>query len=203
MGPKEFSITRTHATWKPRVDAADLPFFRCNTCGTIMMGVAGSVPSTFSEPGRAPVAEPAYLSVSAPSCCGHEMEPLPMVAWKDVPESIELDYQFVGGFNNNCLKIKWSIDAPDTCVEWACIKTFTGMQLKYALPKKRSPLLFAFADEDAFCYCDKNPCIECKFRCKAGMVAYVGVSGVGVVRMPLERMATPIPSSSDPLTNRP
>lgn len=199
MDAKEFSITRTHATWKPRVTDNDLPFFRCSTCGTIVIGIAGERPSAFSGTGRSLVAEPAYLGASTPSCCGHPMEHLPLIAWEDVPDDIELDYRFEGGFNNNCLKIKWFITAPDAAVEWACIKTFTGMQTKYALPGKRSPLVFAFADEDAFCYCDKNPCIECKFRCKAGMVAYVSVTGLGVVRMPLERMATPIPASSAPL----
>lgn len=196
MNTTEYSITRTKATWKPRITDADIPFFKCDTCGCIFAGVSSNEQSVFSGTGRSLVAEPSYLHVSAPVCCGQQMSRVGFLEKDDLPESISLDYRFEGGFNNNCLKISWSVTDTDYAVEWVCVKTFTGMQTKYVLPKKRSPLIFAFADEDAFCYCDKNPCVECKFRCKAGMVAYVSVEGAGVVRMPLDRMVTPHPISS-------
>ena len=51
--------------------------------------------------------------------------------------------------------------------------------------------MFGFADEDAFAYCDKNPCVECTFRCKRGMEIYAYVENLGLVVMPLDRMIPP------------
>ena len=55
------------------------------------------------------------------------------------------------------------------------------------MPKKRSPLVFALADEDAYAYCDEDPCLECIFMCKRGFVFLAYVEGFGLVRLPLER----------------
>ena len=46
---------------------------------------------------------------------------------------------------------------------WFGLKTFTGMQHKYVTPKKWPPVVFALADEDAFAYCDKNPCVPVSY----------------------------------------
>ena len=51
--------------------------------------------------------------------------------------------------------------------------------------------MFGCADEDAFAYCDKNPCVECTFRCKRGMEIYAYVENLGLVVMPLDRMVPP------------
>ncbi len=190
----EFSVTRTHATWKPRITEEDVPLFVCSECGSIYAGITGPQSATYSGSGRSLVAEPPFLGMAAPSCCGKSMEEVAYIDSDDLPKGVEIDYRFEGGFNNNCLKVFWDIDDDERSLEWVLLKTFTGTQLKYALPGKRSPLLFAFADEDAFCYCDKNPCVECTFRCKKGMVAYAAIRNLGVVRMPLERMETPQPA---------
>lgn len=57
--------------------------------------------------------------------------------------------------------------------------------------KKWPPIVFALADEDAFAYCDKNPCVECTFRCKRGMEIYAYVDNIGLVILPLDRMEAP------------
>ena len=44
------------------------------------------------------------------------------------------------------------------------------------------------ADEDAFAYCDKDPCVECTFRCKRGMEIYAYVENIGLIVLPLDRM---------------
>lgn len=106
---------------------------------------------------------------------------------EDVPEGVFLDYSIVGGYNNNAVEFSWRIDDPAYSLQWAALKTFTGMQLKYVTPKKRSPLIFALADEDAYVYCDESPCLECIFMCKRGFVLYARINGLGIVKIPLTR----------------
>lgn len=189
-----FSVTRSHATTKPRVSCEDLPFYHPHL-GSVALGLAGSGPSRLGGEIRTPTAEPAYLDFFSENEEEKESA-VSFVALEDLPECVSVDYKFVGSFNNNALKVSWDIRSDEYAIDWVAVKTFTGIQVKYVIPKKHSPLVFAFADEDAFAYCDKDPCIECKFRCKAGMVAYIAVRNLGIVRMPLERMATPIPTSS-------
>ena len=191
MVKQEFSATRTHATWKPRVTEADIPLFHCPECGHVYQGITDGSPLTFSGTGRSLVAELPFQNVAAPLCprCGKPLESIPFIEHDNLPDGIELDFQFRGGFNNNCVKIKWDIrDTARYQLQWVLIKTFTGSQLKYVHEKKYSPLTFAFADEDAYCYCDSDPCEECMFRCKFGMCAYCFIMGLGLVHMPFDRM---------------
>lgn len=110
-----------------------------------------------------------------------------LLGLEDVPEGVFLDYSIVGGYNNNAVELSWRIDDPAYSLQWAALKTFTGMQLKYVTPKKRSPLIFALADEDAYVYCDESPCLECVFMCKRGFVLYARINGLGIVKIPLTR----------------
>lgn len=110
-----------------------------------------------------------------------------LLGLEDLPEGVFLDYSIVGGYNNNAVELSWRIDDPAYSLQWAALKTFTGMQLKYVTPKKRSPLIFALADEDAYVYCDESPCLECIFMCKRGFVLYARISGLGIVKIPLTR----------------
>lgn len=183
----EFSLTRTRATWKPRVTEADLPFFQ-DDAGNTLLGVAGTTEAFTSGTGRSLVHELPYSTLETGD--GALPSAAPLLSRADLPEGVRLDYQINGGFNNNVVKVIWDVDRGVECrVEWAALKTFTGFQLKYATPKKRSPLVFALADEDAFQYCNKAPCEECTFKCKLGFVAYVKIAGLGIVRMPLERVS--------------
>jgi hypothetical protein len=72
--------------------------------------------------------------------------------------------------------------------EWIYLKTFTGGYLKYVMEGKHSPMVFALADTDAFCYCDEDPCLECVFRCKRGFIIYVYDRQTGLVAVPLDKM---------------
>ena len=152
---RTYSVTRTKATWKPRVIDVDPPVFRCPVCGAVLLGVAGRKAAAFSGTGRTLVGEPPYAHLdAAPSCCGRAMEQLEATAAAELPPGIVLDYAIVGGYNNNAVKLVWDIDRPGCSLAWAALKTFTGVQLSYVMPKKRSPLVFALADEDAYAYCD-------------------------------------------------
>ena len=192
---QSYSVTRAKTTWKPRVIEEDLPLFFCRHCNTVFAGIASSDSATYIGTGRSPLFLPPYLSSQKPQCCGFDMAMSTYIKPDDLPKSISLDYLFIGGQNNSSLKILWSIFHDKHRIEWILLKTFTGMQVKYIQPGKRSPIVFAFADEDAYAYCDKDPCEECVFRCKRGFVAYVSVTHLGVVRMPLDRMSV-IGSSS-------
>lgn len=187
MTAQEFRITRTHATWKPRVTAEDIPFFEVEDTGDVLMALGGSVEAHTSGSGRSLVHELPYAFAHSNEVTADHA---PFVSLADLPESVTLNYRIDGGFNNNCIVFSWSIENPEAyALKWVCIKTFTGMQVKYVTEKKRSPLIFAFADEDAFAYCDKMPCEECAFRCKSGFYAYACISGVGIVKMPIDRVS--------------
>lgn len=191
MIEQKYSPTRTHATWKPRIAADDVPVFRCPTCGNVYAGVSNGTRLHYTGGGRTLLGQPPYQNLSAPICaaCGAPMERLEPIDVADAPEDVQIDFQFRGGFNNNCVKVSWRIaDRRAYQLEWVLLKTFTGTQLKYVHEKKYSPLTFAFADEDAYCYCNSDPCKECTFRCKSGMCAYCYVAGLGLVRASFDRI---------------
>lgn len=177
MAERTYSITRTRATWKPRVTEDDLPFFQCSSCGRVHLGLTGSLPGVFSGGLRNPLAEPPYARdlQDEDGCCAKDLPRMPFVELENLPKGLKLDYRILGGFNNNAIECSWEVSNERFAVRWAALKTFTGSQMKYVLPKKRSPLLFALADEDAYVYCDESPCLECTFMCKRGFVLYVGI----------------------------
>lgn len=186
----EYSPTRTHATWKPRVTAAHVPYFHCTECGAVVQGLDGAIDNSMTNDGeRSLIFEPSYAHVEYHlTCCGKPMEQLTPIPAVDVADRIKINYQIMGGMNNNCVKVDWrSLDS--ACKpRWFALKTFTGIMTKYVQPKKWPPVVFALADEDAFAYCDKNPCVECTFRCKRGMEIYAYVDNIGLVILPLDRM---------------
>ena len=58
----------------------------------------------------------------------------------ELPEGVVFDYHIDGGFNNNAVIVTWKIqDASRYRIRWVALKTFTGMQLKYIMPKKFPP----------------------------------------------------------------
>ena len=177
MASAEYSITRTRATWKPRVDEEDLAFLQCPSCGLVMQVVSADRRAELVGPVRNPQAILPYQRIEPTlcSCCGAVLTRAPYVGLEELPEGVSLDYRILGGFNNNAVECSWELDAHRYAIRWVGLKTFTGTQLKYVLPKKRSPLLFALAEEDAYAYCDESPCLECTFMCKRGFVLYAGI----------------------------
>lgn len=187
MKATEFSITRTKPGWKPRVEEVDVPIFKKTGSDDFLISLGGSTEASFTGDSRSLVAHLPYCADTDESCSAERVEYLSLA---DLPEGVTLDYRIDGGFNNNCVLISWKIEDTETyAIDWVALKTFTGIQMKYLLPNKKSPLIFAFAQEDAFAYCNKMPCDECAFRCKRGMYAYIHVKGLGVVKMPIERVS--------------
>ncbi|MEG1512255.1 MAG: hypothetical protein RR362_00885 [Raoultibacter sp.] len=180
------------------------------------MGLSAGAPATFCGTGRSLVAELPYAAFTpvdptlmplninaasmamlpateaamqpAPTCCGITTQHLRVTEAEKLPANIKLDYRIIGGFNNNAITVSWEIEDALYTLHWIALKTFTGMQMKYLLPHKKPPVIFALADEDAYAYCGEDPCLECVFMCKRGFVIYAFIEGFGLVRLPLTRM---------------
>lgn len=195
MVERAISVTRTHATVKPRVTAAPLAWFCDAASADVFLGVGADVPAAVSDKGRVQINELPYRTFGDEACGGALRRLTPAA---DAPAWV--DYTFVGGFDNNAMEVSWGSTAPDDELLWVALKTFTGMQLKYALPGKAAPLLFAFADEDAYCYCDYSPCKECVFRCKNGFVVQAFFTKSGLVERGCDRMDDAYHAVGRPLT---
>ena len=153
-------------TAKPRIDREPLTFFRCPQCG--------SEYESWISSGQKGL-----------SCCNVpaiKTSPLPV---DELPEELSLWYDIVGGLNENCVRVYWRGKAPD----WLYLETFTGGQHMILGGKRRPPAVFALAGDDAYAYCDKNPCEMCSFRCKNGFVIYAKYAEHGLFVLPVNRIA--------------
>lgn len=163
-----FGHLRCRETKKPSVFAPPVRFLHCPVCGNIVF--------SFGEYG------------GNMCCCDQLMEVLETYAPEEFEEEIQLSYLIFGSLNENAVKAIWecrdSLEKPT----WIWLRTFSGGQLKYLKTGKRSPVIFGLADEDAYAYCDKDPCVECTFRCKRGFGLYFYFERRGVIWLPLERM---------------
>jgi len=84
-------------------------------------------------------------------------------------------YKIVGGMDHNAIIVYFDrdkLDAEKHGIQWVGLLTFTGFQFKY-IDSNKKKVVFALADEDAYQYCDKNPCEECAFKCKNGFRIYI------------------------------
>lgn len=166
---QEFGPKRSKETTKPKVTCPKTIFYSCSECGNIYQGIK-------------------LNERAIPGCCDKKMKPLIEKSYLEVAEEILIDYKIIGGYNDNVVEVYWKTKSDDVLVEWVYLKTFTGGQLKYVNNIKKSSSIFAMADEDAYVYCDENPCLECTFRCKRGFEIYVYIKEKGLVKIPLERM---------------
>lgn len=169
MGTQTFGPRRCRASSKPQCQSPEPVFWRCAHCGAMFQTIGGEGQS------------------NSISCCNQFMEELIPIPVAELPREMELDYKIVGSFNENAVQVFWN--EAGYRPEWLYLKTFTGGQIKYLSDKKHPPVVFALADEDAYAYCDKDPCVECTFRCKRGFVLYGWSTSIGLAKLPLERMA--------------
>lgn len=169
MKIQEFSKRRSKETTKPKVTCPDIKFYYCNNCGSIFQDLS-------------------LIKGSIPICCNEIMDKLEEKDLSEVSNEISIDYKIVGGYNENAVEIFWKIKKEDILVKWIYLRTFTGWQIKYVVKQKKASFTFALADEDAYVYCDKNPCLECTFLCKRGFEIYVHINKNIVIKIPLERM---------------
>ena len=175
VGPRRYL-----ASAKPRLGRAPVSLFRCPVCGSVLTG-------TLPEGKNCEV-----------YCCGESAERLAPKPAEELPEGFGLSYDIIGGLNENCIRVFWQGKNPD----WLYLQTFTGGQHMEIKSKKRPPAVFALAGEDAYAYCDKNPCEKCSFRCKNGFVLYAWYGGEGLYSLPLNQIAA-TPGSSEYMTRTP
>lgn len=166
---QEYGPKRSRETTKPRAVCPELMLYYCRRCGCVFQ---------------------AYIlnNKTVPVCCSRYMELLEGRNANDVSEDVEINYKITGGYNDNSVEVFWKTSNEDVSMEWIYLKTFTGGQLKYVTNPKKSSFVFALADEDAYAYCDEDPCLECTFRCKRGFEIYAYVKEKGLIKIPLDRM---------------
>ncbi|QAT48953.1 hypothetical protein EQM14_03720 [Caproiciproducens sp. NJN-50] len=174
MPDKRFGPRRARETRKPEPICGDPQFFLCESCGSVfqLIGTADAEVRCCSAPMK-------------------KLQPVPLEAGC----GLMIDYEIVGGFNENAVKVTWYSSTDALAPEWICLKTFTGGQLKYIPPSKHS-IVFALADTDAYCYCDEDPCLECTFRCKRGFALFAWNRELGLLQVPMDKMKAPAPQGS-------
>jgi hypothetical protein len=171
LAEQKFGPRRSRAPRKPWPECPNVVIYRCYQCSRLYQGMDFTMPSQI------------------PACCGKPMERLIPQPAEDVSPEITVDYQIVGGFNDNAVEVFWETKQPEDNPEWILLKTFTGGYIKYVTPKKKPPIIFPLADEDAYAYCDESPCLQCVFRCKRGFVIYLYIKTKGLIEVPLEKMS--------------
>ncbi|WP_303869862.1 hypothetical protein [Acetobacterium wieringae] len=121
-------------------------------------------------------------------CCDSRIKRLEPIDSGEINKTVAINYRIIGGYNDNAVEVSWQVFEKRETVEWVYIKTFTGGQLKYVTNPRKSSFIFALADEDAYVYCDEDPCLECTFRCKRGFEIFVYLKNSGLIKLPIERM---------------
>ena len=176
MIKQTFSARRCRDGKKPLWETCpDVKFYQCDTCGALYPV------TTYGDAGKE----------SEVHCCGKKLEPLVAQDYDDekgLDGGIKLSYKIVGGYNDNAIRVAWSEPTYTWKPKWIYMKTFVGGYLKYIADNKKSPMVFALADTDAFCYCDRDPCVECTFRCKRGFIIYYYGDDIGLVQIPIDKM---------------
>ncbi|MEG0876870.1 MAG: hypothetical protein RSF77_07025 [Oscillospiraceae bacterium] len=173
---KKVGPCRYLAAAKPLLKRGAVSIFSCSVCGGVFTG--------WEKGASAPIF----------TCCGKPTEKLKPRSAEELPKGARLYYDIVGGLNENCIRAFWEGEKP----QWLFLSTFTGGQYLELGEKKRAPAVFALAGEDAYAYCDKDPCEMCSFRCKNGFVLYAYYKDLGLFELPLNQIA----ATQGTLTNR-
>lgn len=141
-------------------------------------------PSQSNDPGPAALPPEASRRALRERSGLEEIEPCPYDAEND---SFKLSYDIVGGFARNAVRVFWEAKDEDHSPRWIGLQTLTGMQLKWVSSRKHSSAVFALAGEDAYSYCDKDPCETCPFRCKRGFTVFALLENERLIALPLHQ----------------
>lgn len=158
------SPTRFIGRGKPVKTRPDIKILKCSKCGSMLTGWASD------------------KMQGIPHCCGEPMEVMEAVHNDTLPTNEQIKFQIKGSLNNNCIVVTWGKIRP----EWLLLETFRGSQFIHVEGGYKA--VFALAGDDAYAYCDKDPCKECSFRCKRGFCIYAYLPGVGLVKRPVDRI---------------
>lgn len=191
--------TRCRISHRPPFRVKQPVFYRCECCGSVTVITrpvpendqsSASADSGCSEQGAADrMISDANLPVIR--CCGKDIPPLQVCRDPDLTEEHRIGYTLFGGFEKNAANIEIGGGIhPMTSghrIEWIYVYGFQGGQLKYLPQGLSSKCNVAFADEDAYAYCDRPICRmgreHCQFQCKRGLVFYAYCSRHGLFRL--------------------
>lgn len=94
-----------------------------------------------------------------------------------------IKYLIVGGQDNHAFDVEVvGADANNHDIEWIYIRSMTGGQFKLTPANKDAHVIFAMAEEDAYMFCQNDPCIECAFGCKLGFEMYAYSKSEGLLK---------------------
>lgn len=92
-------------------------------------------------------------------------------------------YAFVGGKNHHSVEITFDDAKAGTHdIEWIYVRSHTGGQIRFIQPDDEAYALFAMAENDAYMFCENDPCIECAFACKVGFEFFVYSRSEGLLK---------------------
>ncbi|PKM60472.1 MAG: hypothetical protein CVU99_07995 [Firmicutes bacterium HGW-Firmicutes-4] len=169
MQEQKFGIKRSRKTTKPKVVCPEIQFYECDHCKSIIQ-IIGDPTDDFIY------------------CCKRKINQLLPIDAGEIQAAATINYRIIGGYNENAIEVSWQIIEQKDSIEWVYIKTFTGGQIKYVTNLSKTSFIFALADEDAYVYCDEDPCLECTFRCKRGFEIFAYLKNSGLIKIPIERM---------------
>ena len=190
--------TRCRISHRPPFRTQEPLFYRCSHCGSLTV-FTRPAPDHPEASGKAARPGTAGKSVRAESagclpvlfCCGEELSPLPVCHDPKILEEHKIEFTLFGGFEKNAARITVGSGIHpmrgDHRIEWVYAGGFQGGQLKYLPAGGSSKAQFAFADEDAYAYCDRPVCRmgkeHCQFQCKRGLIFYAYCSRHGLFRL--------------------
>lgn len=78
-----------------------------------------------------------------------------------------IQYAYIGGPDQFTVElVVEGAEANAHDIEWLYVRTHTGGQIKFMKEDQAAKALFAMADDDAYMFCQNDPCLECAFACK-------------------------------------
>lgn len=94
-----------------------------------------------------------------------------------------IHYAFVGGKSHHAVEVRIEgADAGEHDIRWIYVRSYTGGQIRFIKPEQEAYALLAMAEDDAYMFCQNDPCIECAFACKVGFEIYAWSDSEGLLK---------------------
>lgn len=170
--------TRCQISHRPVFRTGRPLFYLCDICGTLF-----TLHAPYSGYGK-----PQKIT-----CCDHVLHPLQVNHDKELWEDHRIEFTVFGGFEKNAINIRIGGGIhpmeEDHRIKWVYVRGAQGEQFKYLPLRAFAKVNVAFADEDAYAYCDRPICRmgreHCHFQCKRGLEIYAYCTRHGLFRLEL------------------
>lgn len=97
-------------------------------------------------------------------------------------QQYRLTYAYIGGPNQ--FTVELSVEGAEANahdIEWLYVRTHSGGQIKFIKKDQAAHALFAMAEDDAYMFCQNDPCLECAFACKIGFTFFAYSASQGLI----------------------